>query len=666
MGNIEMGIVSEYALFFICSAALLWGIRHILKRRIDNLRSKQADKQTVLHKILQATDDNVIVYNTNNEMVECTYGDLFEGVIPIEQFYKMFHPDDLPKLHERKKKLDNGENFEEPHTYRFKKQGGKEWRNLRVTSVKRKSYHGMSNLIESICSDVTDKMKTDRKLLELQNVQRQLFNLPLVGISIYSADGYLLESNARMRQIFKFHGENDEFYYNTCLFDFQPLAGNISATTMRDVSVCHRVRVPQRGVDDYMELRLCPIYDKEGNVVYIIVMTRHFDEERDLHRETINNQRMLEERSKEILNYEQDMKILFEYVGMRVCKSSKKERVLRIYDGFDKVDKVLPFDLIYKYAYSDEDRKGIENLIAPPDDTPIAYKEEVYHLSVDMLRGVPGDTWYTGTYIPLVDKDGKIEGVYGLIRNSTRSNMYKKMLELETQKVQEIGRRKTEFLANMTHEIRTPLNSVIGFCDLLGVASDRDDRKEYISIINRNCRQLSKLIDDLLEISALDSNAETEATLDDVEMVSLFKSTCMNLERLFSASKLEFRVDDAPYKMLHLKANSKTIKQVTANFVDNAVKFTSEGHVRVGWRLEDNEIYIYCEDTGIGIPKDKQEIIYERFMKLNDFIPGTGVGLSICKGLLERVGGTLGVESEGDGKGSTFWARIPCEVIEKE
>ena len=661
-----MGIVSEYALFLACSAALLWGIRHLLRKHIYKIRSKQADKQVVLHHVLQATNDCVVVQNVKNNTAECVYGDLFEGVISTEKLYTMFHPGDSCAMDERKRKLDAGQTMGRDHIYRFRKPDEKDWREFGLTCMKRKSYDGKSTLVLSAFSELTEKMKVERQMLELQNIQRQFFNIPLVGMAIYNPEGYLLESNTRMRQIFKYRDNKDEFYYNTCLFDLQPLAGNMSATTVRDVSVCHRVMVPQRGVDDYMELRLCPIYDKEGNVVYIIVMVRHFDEERTLHRETINNQRMLKERNGEILTYEQDMKILFEYVGMRVCKSSKKERVLRIYDGFDKVDKILPFDLIYKYSYSDEDRKGIENLIAPPEGTPIAYKEEVYHLSVDMLRGIPGDTWYTGTYIPFVDKNGEIEGVYGLIRNSTRSNMYRKMLELETQKVQEIGRRKTEFLANMTHEIRTPLNSVIGFCDLLGVASDKNDRKEYIRIINRNCRQLSKLIDDLLEISALDSSTETEATLDDVEMVSLFKGTCMNLERLFSASNLEFRVDDAPFKMLHLKTNNKTIVQVVTNFVDNAVKFTSEGYVRVGWRLEGEEIYIYCEDTGIGVPKDKQEVIYERFVKLNDFIPGTGVGLSICKGLVERIGGTLGVESEGEGKGSVFWARIPCEIVEKE
>ncbi|MCH5312088.1 MAG: HAMP domain-containing histidine kinase [Prevotella sp.] len=666
MGNIEMGIASEYALFLVCSAVLLWGIRHILKGRIDKIRSKQADKQAVLHHVLQATGDSVVMQNVKNNTAECVYGNLFEGIIPTEKLYTMFHPGDSCAMDERKRKLDEGHTMGRDHIYRFRKPGEENWGEYGLTCVKRKSYDGKSTLVLSAFCDLTDRMKKERKIRELQNVQKQVFDLPLIGMAIYTPEGNLLEANTKMRQIFKYRNEKDEFYYTACLFDLQPLAGNMTAATVRDVSVCHRVVVPQRGVDEFMELRMCPIYDKDENVAYIIVMARHFDEERALHRETVSNQRMLNERSKEILGYEQDMKILFEYVGMRVCKTSKKDRVLRIYDGFDKVYKELPFDLIYKYAYSDEDRKGIENLIAPPEGTPIAYKEEVYHLSVDMLRGVPGDTWYTGTYIPLVDKNGNIEGVYGLIRNSTRSNKYRKMLELETQKVQEIGRRKTEFLANMTHEIRTPLNSVIGFCDLLVATSDRNESKEYIRIINRNCRQLSKLIDDLLEISALDSSTETEMTVDDVEMVSLFKGTCKNLERLFSASKLEFRIDDAPYEMLHLKANNKTIVQVITNFVDNAVKFTSEGHVRVGWRLEGNEIYIYCEDTGIGIPKDKQEIIYERFMKLNDFIPGTGVGLSICKGLLERIGGTIGVESEGDGKGSTFWARIPCEILEKK
>jgi signal transduction histidine kinase len=108
------------------------------------------------------------------------------------------------------------------------------------------------------------------------------------------------------------------------------------------------------------------------------------------------------------------------------------------------------------------------------------------------------------------------------------------------------------------------------------------------------------------------------------------------------------------------------MQQVITNFVTNATKYTQEGHIKVGYRYQDGGIYMYCEDTGAGIPKDKQASVFERFVKLNDFVQGTGLGLSICKTIAERTGGKIGVDSEGEGQGSTFWIWIPCEEISEK
>ena len=117
-----------------------------------------------------------------------------------------------------------------------------------------------------------------------------------------------------------------------------------------------------------------------------------------------------------------------------------------------------------------------------------------------------------------------------------------------------------------------------------------------------------------------------------------------------------------PYPTLNTTLDKGRVQQVITNFVTNAVKYTREGHIKVGYRKQDEGLYIYCEDTGAGIPKDKQASVFERFVKLNDFVQGTGLGLSICKTIAERCNGKIGVFSEGEGKGSTFWLWIPCEL----
>jgi signal transduction histidine kinase len=123
---------------------------------------------------------------------------------------------------------------------------------------------------------------------------------------------------------------------------------------------------------------------------------------------------------------------------------------------------------------------------------------------------------------------------------------------------------------------------------------------------------------------------------------------------------LQFQKEN-PYDNLFISVDIGRVQQILTNFVTNAVKFTKEGHIRVGYRYERQGLYLFCEDTGIGIPREKQKMVFDRFVKLDEFVQGTGMGLTICKSIAERFGGEIGVNSEGDGKGSTFWVWIPCE-----
>lgn len=146
----------------------------------------------------------------------------------------------------------------------------------------------------------------------------------------------------------------------------------------------------------------------------------------------------------------------------------------------------------------------------------------------------------------------------------------------------------------------------------------------------------------------------------DVDFAQVFNDICQTLAQRVQEPGVAFIVDN-PYDSFPTRLDKGRMQQVITNFVTNAVKYTHEGHIKVGYRYEDGGIYMYCEDTGAGIPKDKQASVFERFVKLNDFIQGTGLGLSICKSIADRCNGKIGVDSEGEGKGSTFWIWIPCE-----
>ena len=237
------------------------------------------------------------------------------------------------------------------------------------------------------------------------------------------------------------------------------------------------------------------------------------------------------------------------------------------------------------------------------------------------------------------------------------------MLRKETERANDSGHQKSVFLANMTHEIRTPLNAIVGFSDLLQAVDSPDEKQEMIRIIHNNCDMLLRLIDDILALSNVDANA-MQLVPEKVDFSKAFDDICQSLHQRVQEPGVEFQKDN-PLSSVVVEIDHRRIQQVITNFVTNAVKYTHQGHIRVGYRLEEREnrqgLYVYCEDTGSGIPKEQRERVFERFVKLNDFIQGTGLGLSICKAIVEKCGGEIGVDSEVD-KGSTFWFWIPTLV----
>jgi len=282
-----------------------------------------------------------------------------------------------------------------------------------------------------------------------------------------------------------------------------------------------------------------------------------------------------------------------------------------------------------------------------------------------------GPEWFAISGMPLHDKQGRLIGQFGVIRIITDLMEAQQRLKEETSRAEDSGRLKSAFLANMTHEIRTPLNAIVGFSDLLPVIDEPEERMEFIRIIRNNCDMLLRLINDILEASSMGQALAIEP--EEVDFAQVFDDICQTLAQRVQEPGVEF-IKDNPYTTFRTVLDKGRVQQVLTNFTTNAVKYTHEGHIKVGYRQEVRAVggaeprqglYFYCEDTGAGIPKEKQPKVFERFVKLNDFVQGTGLGLSICQSIADRCGGEIGVSSEGEGHGSTFWFWIPCEEIKE-
>ena len=261
---------------------------------------------------------------------------------------------------------------------------------------------------------------------------------------------------------------------------------------------------------------------------------------------------------------------------------------------------------------------------------------------------------------PFFDENGRLEGSYGVVRNVNDLINKQERLKQETERANDSGRLKSVFMANMTHEIRTPLNSIVGFSDVLPMLSTQEEKQEIIRVIMNNCDMLMRLINDILAISSLDTSG-ISIEPKEIDFAISFNDICESLKERVQEPSVEF-IKDNPYDTFPAIIDKGRIQQVLTNFTTNAVKYTHQGHIKLGYHEQDGGIYFYCEDTGSGIPKEKQASVFERFVKLNDFVQGTGLGLSICKAIAERCGGKIGVTSEGEGHGSTFWLWTPRNI----
>ena len=230
------------------------------------------------------------------------------------------------------------------------------------------------------------------------------------------------------------------------------------------------------------------------------------------------------------------------------------------------------------------------------------------------------------------------------------------ILAQSREKAEESDRLKMAFLANMSHEIRTPLNAIVGFSRLLPKTKDPEKQARFVETINVNNDLLLKLIGDVLDTAKIESN-----TLDVHK-----EETDVNKVLRSADSTVRFRLRKGVGLILQLGqpdcvvvTDTVRLRQVLVNLLTNAIKFTEAGCITFGYEMRPGEIYFYVRDTGQGIAPDKIGLLFTRFTKLNNFAQGNGLGLSISKSIVEKLGGRIGAESEGLGKGSLFWFTLP-------
>lgn len=365
---------------------------------------------------------------------------------------------------------------------------------------------------------------------------------------------------------------------------------------------------------------------------------------------------------------------LIVYTVNVTAKYEKEMEIVRLAERNRKVIEALPeFIFIFDDNFFIRDVMMASNkvLLHPVNvlrdaDGRTIYSEEVSELFLRNIRECLKDNKLKEIEYPL-DVEGRRyyfqariapfedNKVLALIHDiGDRVQRSKELLDAK-QRAEDADRMKSAFLANMSHEIRTPLNAIVGFSEIISLTEDEEEKKEYLEIIRKNSGLLLQLINDILDLSRIESG-KSEMHLDMVPLSTIVEESG-KVHRLKMPAGIRLEVH-LPQEDIIILADRNRLTQVLSNFMSNAIKNTSEGKITLGMTKTGEEVRIYVSDTGCGIPEEKLPQIFNRFEKLNDFVQGTGLGLSICKSIVERLGGRIEVESEL-GRGSTFAMCLP-------
>ena len=654
--NITYMLFATFGLLLMIIIIIL--VNRYVTRRIKAGMQSTIETNNILKKALETANMDVLENDINKRWITNLYGNFVgESGTCIEDITPRIHPDEMGILNEKFRKLINREEEGAECTFRYNAgtDDSPNWRTLYANILPELDNYG--NVVKQITTinDITEETRQDKIDHETSEIYKHIFDMPIVGLALYDSDGQFIEANQVMRDIFKNVNHNTDIFAYTSIYDFPAFAGIIDRTTKENLFFCTYSDTTNDGMPNFVEIRMRHIKDDNGNIIYRMITARDKSNEREMYRQSRLNDEKVRMVSEQMMQYENELRYLLKGSMMRVWKSSIQNETIRLYRDLHT------FDMKYTFA---EFLDGIEEskrdealkLIDPRTNGGKS------HNSTLLIYDKQSRTkmWYTINSIPEHDDHGNIIGSFGLIHNINNLMETQLKMQKEKERANDSSRLKSTFLANMSHEIRTPLNAIVGFCDILHSIESPEEKAELLKIIHNNCNNLLQIINDILVLSELDSNGMT-INPEKCDFAQEFTLLCKSLEQRVSEPSVKF-ITENPYSSLMVNIDKGRISQVITNFLTNSVKYTHEGHIKLGYIVEDNGLRIYCEDTGSGIPKDKLEKIFERFFKVNEYIQGAGIGLSICKAIVNKCKGKIGVESE-EGKGSTFWIWVPCEIF---
>ena len=528
------------------------------------------------------------------------------------------------------------------------------------SNVDYQCFSSLANII-SICIELRKselQAKEDRLALDnSEKILRNIYkNLP-AGVELYDKDGYLVDINDKELEIFGLSDKNEALGVN--LFDNPNIPLEVKERLRAKEDVNFSINYDFSKINQYVDSRrngiinlttkVTALYDSQNrfiNYLFINIDTT----------ETTNAYTKIQEFENLFLLIGDYAKVGFAHFNVLTRDGYAQDTWYR--NLGEKEGTPMP-QVIGVYAHVvPEDQAVLKNFVGEVKTG----KATSLRKEVRVCRENGKYTW-TSINVMVRDyrpQDGIIE-MLCINYDITPLKETEQKLIIARDKAEELDRLKSAFLANMSHESRTPLNAIVGFSSLLAETDSRNERQEYIKIVQENNELLLQLISDILDLSKIEAG-----TFNFVYTNVDVNETCAEIIKSMSmkVGKGIELIFEEPFPECYLYTDKNRFTQVISNFINNALKFTQQGSITLGYeQVSHQKIKFYVRDTGMGIPEEKQKSIFERFVKLNTFVQGTGLGLSICKSIVSQMGGEIGVDST-EGVGSCFWFTHPYHAAD--
>ncbi len=630
-------------------------IAHILLAN-DVTATKEADYRTEeskknLEMAMDAANMSSWVYDVHKKVFATLYGDtIVKDSMTLEALQQQLHPQDRDQLTQLFTRL-VGKEIEQGHfTVRFYSEQEKQYRYYE-SRIRLSTEHRGKLLIVGTQVDVTERIQMSRKTQELiakRELAMQVSNIVHWDFDVLTGkfesyndpiNDFASDKLLTVQEFLEVIHPDDRSVFN------DTLQSMLSGKDQRIDCTC-RLKTRHDATWQYCNVIGVPFErDDEGNIIRFTGF-----------RQNISKMHQLDEELKE-RNYK--MELTFKTVGMSYWDFDVQTGRFRAFNDpvndYHSEQPIAPEEYL-NVTHPDDTRRVREYL-----DCMLAGEDREFNFEY-RSRTKWDQEWQTlvvtGVQVDR-DKRGKVICYTGIKFNNT--NWEKMACELKElkEKAELSDRLKSAFLANMSHEIRTPLNAIVGFSELMVNCDDQAEKEEYMNIIQSNNELLLRLINDILDLSKIESGI-LERKPEKFDLAKVCTELYTMIQPKITNPEVEFRLDNSrPDCWVFLDRNR--LKQVWMNFLTNAVKCTSSGYVKMGYSVETDGIRIYVEDTGAGIPTELQDRVFGRFQKLNEFAQGTGLGLAISRAIVEAAGGKVGFASQ-PGVGSTFWAWLPCEI----